>query len=388
MILTLLLIIIYISFISLGLPDSLLGSTWPAMYGDFAVPISYAGITSMIVTGGTVISGIFSDRIIRRFGTGPVTAVSVFMTAVALFGFSVSGNFIVLCLWAIPLGLGAGSVDTALNNYVALHYKAKHMSWLHCFWGLGATAGPVIMSFSLVNLGSWNSGYVVISIIQISLVAILFVSLPLWKKVSANNGHSSGENGVSYKFVDLFKIPGVKHALLCFFFYCSLEMTVGLWGSSYLVLVRDIPKDTAAAWISLYYFGITFGRFVSGFLTLKLNNLKMIYLGLSVIALGIIVVMNFSPQAAFFLIGLGCAPVFPSLIHDTPVSFGSEYSQSIIGLQMAGAYVGSAVMPPLFGLLASYFGYGFFVPYIFTLMLLLIITVKSLYFTVKKKHSS
>ncbi len=387
MLLTFLLIIIYLSFISLGLPDSLLGSSWPSMYGDFAVPISYAGITSLIVTGGTVVSGILSDRVIKRFGTGPVTAVSVLMTAVALLGFSISGNFIILCLWAIPLGLGAGSVDTALNNYVALHYKAKHMSWLHCFWGLGATAGPIIMSFCLINLGTWNSGYLTISLIQFSLVAILFVTLPLWKKVSESKGQDLHKNDEIYKFADLFKIPGVKQALLCFFFYCSLEMTVGLWGSSYLVLIKDIPKDTAAAWISLYYFGITFGRFVSGFLTMKLSNRQMILLGLSVVSTGIIIVLNISLQGGFFLIGMGCAPVFPCLVHDTPVNFGSKYSQSIIGLQMACAYVGSAFMPPLFGILASFFGYGLFTPYIFTLLILLILGVKSLYFKVKKNHS-
>lgn len=228
MVLTILLIIIYLSFISLGLPDSLLGSAWPSMYVRMGVPVSYAGIVSMIVAGGTIIASFFSEKIIRRLGTGKVTVISVSMTAVALFGVSVSRNFFELCIWAVPLGLGAGSVDAALNNYIALHYKAKHMSWLHCFWGIGATTGPVIMSYCLQYGGRWNQGYLTIGIIQFCLVAVLFLSLPLWKKVGEESAQLEETPKSSLKLGELLKLPGAKPALVSFFCYCSLEATAGL----------------------------------------------------------------------------------------------------------------------------------------------------------------
>lgn len=382
MTLILLLVIIYLSFISLGLPDSLLGSAWPSMYVRMGVPISSAGFISMIVAGGTIIASFFSDRIIRRIGTGKVTAISVLMTAVALFGFSVSGSFAELCVWAVPLGLGAGSVDAALNNYVALHYKAKHMSWLHCFWGIGATTGPVIMSIFLRNGGAWNLGYRTISIIQFCLVAVLFLSLGLWKKVVDESAQTEVQQKSSLKLSELIKLPGAKPALISFFCYCAVESTAGLWGSSYLVLVRGINAGTAAKWISLFYFGITFGRFLSGFVTIKLNQRQMIRLGQAILALGVVLVLlslpNFILLAGFFLIGLGCAPIYPSLLHETPVNFGSEHSQAIMGIQMACAYVGTTFMPPLFGLVAAHMSYRLFPLYLGALLLLMIVMVELL----------
>lgn len=382
MVLTLLLIIIYISFISLGLPDSLLGSAWPSMYLKIGVPISYAGIVAMIVAGGTIIASFFSERIIRHLGTGKVTAISVLMTAVALLGFSFSNNFIELCIWAVPLGLGAGSVDAALNNYVALHYEAKHMSWLHCFWGIGATTGPVIMSIFLRNGGAWKLGYRTISIIQFCLVAVLFISLPLWKKVVDESALTEEAQKSSLKLTELLKLPGAKPALISFFCYCSVETTAGLWGSSYLVIVKGITAETAARWISLFYFGITFGRFLSGFITMKLNQRQMIRLGQLILACGVMILFlpfgKFVLLAGFFLIGLGCAPIYPSLLHETPVNFGSEYSQAIMGIQMACAYVGTTFMPPLFGLLASHISYKLFPVCLGILLLLMIVMVESL----------
>jgi fucose permease len=352
---TLLLIIIYLSFISLGLPDSLLGSAWPSMYNVLNVPLHYAGFVSMIIAGGTVISSIFSERIIKRFGTGIVTAVSVLMTAAALIGFSFSYNFIYLCFCAIPLGLGAGSVDAALNNYVALHYKARHMSWLHCFWGVGASIGPIIMSLFLIRKDSWNLGYRTIGIIQFCLIVLLFISLPLWKK-NKTTENSSQYNTV--KFTKLLHIIGVKYVLIAFFCYCTIETITGLWGASFLVMVKNISPETAARWIALYYIGITFGRFVSGFVTIKLNNRQMIRLGQVLIGCGIIVLVlpfgNSTLLPGLFMIGLGCAPIFPGLLHETPENFGKENSQKIMGIQMASAYIGTTLMPPVFGRLVSY----------------------------------
>jgi fucose permease len=375
---TFLLIIIYLSFISLGLPDSLLGSAWPSMYNSLNVPLHYAGFISMIISGGTVISSIFSEKIIRRFGTGVVTVSSVLMTAMALIGFSISHVFIALCLFAIPLGLGAGSVDTALNNYVALHYKARHMSWLHCFWGIGASIGPFIMSAFLIRKNSWNLGYGTIGVIQIFLVILLFISLPLWGK---KKPEMARENE-SVKFTRLFHIVGVKQVLIAFFCYCSIETITGLWGSSYLVTVKNISPETAAQWIALYYIGITSGRFISGFITMKLSNRQMIRLGQIIIACGIIILVspfgNNILLPGLFIIGLGCAPIYPSLIHETPKNFGKKHSQGIIGIQMASAYIGTTLMPPLFGRIAAQASFNIFPISIGILLILKIIMVEIL----------
>ena len=382
MISTILLIIIYISFISLGLPDSLLGSAWPSIYGGLNVPLHYAGYVSMIIAGGTVISSFFSGKIIRRLGTGVVTACSVFMTAVALLGFSLSRAFALLCLWAIPLGLGAGSVDAALNNYVALHYKAKHMSWLHCFWGVGASVGPIIMSFFLINKNSWHLGYRTIGLLQCCLVALLFITISLWGKNKFQINNEKNESSRGIKFKELFQIAGVKQILIAFFCYCSLETTTGLWGSSFLVMEKNISPEIAAQWISLYYIGIMSGRFISGFLTMKLTNRQMVRLGQALIACGITALMlpfgRILLLPGFFIIGLGCAPIYPSLLHETPINFGSDKSQAIMGIQMASAYIGTTFMPPLFGQVTSFFGFNIFPLFIGGILILNIIMVELL----------
>ena len=375
----LLLVIIYISFISLGLPDALLGSAWPSMYQLLNVPLHYAGYISMIVAGGTVVSSVFSAKVVRRFGTGMVTAVSVLMTAAALTGFSLSHSFWYLCLCAIPLGLGAGSVDAALNNYVALHYQARHMSWLHCFWGIGASLGPIIMAAFLMRQQPWNSGYRTIGIIQFCLVLLLFISLPLWgKKPTA----ASPARHSSIKFTKLLRITGVKEALIAFFCYCSIETIAGLWGASFLVMERGISPETAAQWISLYYIGITSGRFVSGFITMKLNNRQMIRLGQIITGCGIVMLVlplgNSVLLPGFFMIGLGCAPVYPSLLHETPKNFGEEYSQAIMGIQMGSAYIGTTLMPPIFGRLASTTSFFIFPLFIAIILVIKIIMVEAL----------
>ncbi len=353
---SILLVIIYVAFISLGLPDSILGSAWPSMYGGLGVPVSYAGIITMIISVGTIVSSINADKLISRLGTGLVTSVSVAMTAAALLGFSFSGSFYMLCLWAVPYGLGAGSVDAALNNFVALNYKSRHMNWLHCFWGVGASAGPYIMGFCLTGNMGWHSGYRVIGIIQVVLSAIFFATLYMWKGTD-KKADVSGDTVKSLRLKEVIKIKGVKSILIAFFCYCAVESTAGLWASSYMVLYKGIDGETAAKWAALFYLGITVGRFVSGFIADKLGDKNMIRLGQAVCLSGILVMLipvgDIFVFLGLILIGLGCAPVYPGFIHATPEKFGPEKSQAIIGIQMAFAYIGTTLMPPLFGLIAD-----------------------------------
>ena len=355
----LLLAVIYVSFISLGLPDSLLGAAWPSIYQGFGVPVSYSGVIFCIISVGTVISSLQSDRLTRKFGAGGVTAISVAMTAAALFGFSVSNSFWALCLWAIPYGLGAGSVDAALNNYVALHFASRHMSWLHCMWGIGASVGPYIMGAALTRDAGWHTGYRIIGIIQLVLTVMIVLSLPLWKtKTDENAEEQAIVPAKPLTLKQIFRIPGVKADLITFFCYCSLEQTTSLWASSYLVLNKGITPETAASFASLFFIGITVGRALCGFLTLKWNDAQMVRMGLGFIAIGIVPLIlplgEAVTLAGLLLIGFGCAPIYPSIIHATPSHFGAENSQAIIGVQMASAYIGNCLMPPLFGVIANH----------------------------------
>ena len=372
----LLLIIIYLSFISLGLPDALLGAAWPSIHQEFQVPVSYAGVISMIISVGTIISSLQSDRLTRKLGTGKVTAVSVAMTAVALFGFSISHSFVALCLWAIPYGLGAGSVDASLNNYVALHYESRHMSWLHCMWGLGASLGPYIMGYMLTRGESWNMGYRVIGILQVALTMVLVFSLPLWKKRPVAVGEAGEKEAEAISLWNAVWIPGVKEILFCFFCYCAVEQTTGLWASSYLTLSRGVAAETAASFASLFYFGITAGRAACGFITMKFNDTQMIRMGQIILAVGVAALLIPGPQAlalaGLVLVGLGCAPIYPSIIHSTPDHFGADKSQAVIGIQMASAYVGNLTMPPLFGLLANNITPALFPFYLLALLVLMV----------------
>lgn len=376
----LLLIIIYIAFISLGLPDSLLGSAWPSMYKELDAAVSYAGIISMIIAGGTILSSLLSDRLIRRLGTGVVTALSVAMTAAALLGFAFSHTFIQLCIWGIPYGLGAGSVDAALNNFVALHYKSRHMSWLHCFWGVGATAGPYIMGRCLTQGLRWNAGYMTVGLIQIALVLCLVLSLPLWKAGKGERGMDAGpRKGIGVRAA--LKLPGAKAVLTAFLCYCALEATTGLWASSYMVLHKGIPAKTAAEWASLFYLGITIGRLVCGFVTDKLGDRRMVRWGQATALAGTVFLLfpwgKTFTLGGLIMVGLGCAPIYPSLLHETPDNFSPEYSQSIMGMQMASAYVGSTFMPPLFGVLAERAGVWLYPVYlIFFVVFMIIMTEK------------
>ena len=349
----LLLAIIYLAFISLGLPDSVLGAAWPVMYTELGAPLSHAGLIAMIISLGTVVSSLLSDRLTRRFGSGLVTAVSVALTAAALFGFSCSRSFWQLCLIAVPYGLGAGGVDACLNNYVALHYASRHMSWLHCMWGIGAATGPVIMGRAITGGLGWPMGYRMISWLQVGLTAVLFVSLPIWQKRPDADGEKSA-NALSLH--EILRIPGVKEVLICFFCYCAIEQTAGLWAASYLVLANGVTEELAATLAALFFAGITVGRALNGFLTFRFDDKTLIRLGCAVILLGVVCIPfgGAASMAGFVLTGLGCAPVYPCVIHSTPAHFGAERSQAIIGVQMAAAYIGTCTMPPLFGLVARH----------------------------------
>lgn len=353
-----LLALIYLAFISLGLPDSLLGSGWPVMHAELGVSVSFMGIVSMVISGGTIVSSLLSDRLTHRLGTRIVTVVSVFLTVVALFGFSISTRFWMLIAFAVPYGLGAGAIDAALNNYVALHYKAKHMSWLHCFWGVGTIVSPFIMGYALTH-STWNAGYRIVGLIQLAIAVLLLVTLPVWK-VHADATEAAGRR-VGLRAA--LRIKGVPFLLLGFFAYCSAETTTMQWASTYFVEVKHLPAERAATLAALFYIGITAGRFLSGFLTEKLGDRGMIRLGAVVLACGIVALLlpvesYYLAFAAFLVIGLGCAPIYPCIIHSTPANFGAENSGAIIGIQMASAYVGSTFVPPLFGLVGKALGFS------------------------------
>ncbi len=361
---SLLLAIIYLAFISLGLPDSLLGSAWPEMHQALGVEISAMGIVTTLISVGTVISTLISDRLARRFSTQTIVVTSVALTAVGLFGFSLSPSFPVLCIFSIPYGLGAGSIDAALNNYVALHYTSRHMSWLHCFWGVGTVVSPYVMSFALGTELGWAGGYRMVGGLQVLIFIALVVTLPVWKKVSHKTESGSEEDENTEKApesVGLFgalKIKGVPQVLLGFLGYCAAESTVMVWASTYFFEAKNTTEEVAAALGSLFFIGMTVGRFISGFVSDRVGDKNMIRIGMGISAVGVITVAlplgEALAIAGFLLIGLGFAPVYPSIIHSTPKSFGKENSQAIIGIQMASAYLGSTLAPPIFGLVANY----------------------------------
>lgn len=381
--------IIYLAFISLGLPDAILGGSWPTMYQEFDVPVSFAGMITIIISLGTIISSLMSDRMTYKLGTGKVTAISVATTAIALFGFSISGSFMELCLWAIPYGLGAGGVDASLNNYVAVHYSSRVMSWLHCMWGLGAMTGPYVLGFVLTGGGTWNTGYKVVALIQVVLTVILIVSLPLWKKretVVDETGEEVPVKALSLK--EIFAIKGAKDIMIAFFCYCAVEQTAGLWASSYMVLHKGVPEAVAASYASMFYIGITVGRFFSGFLTAKFNDKQMIHLGMTILAVGVGILFlplsEYFALTGFILIGLGCAPIYPCIIHSTPEIFGADKSQAIVGVQMASAYTGTLIMPFLFGIIANHITVALLPLYLCVIFVVMLVMYERLVRSIKK----
>ena len=371
-----LLALIYLAFISLGLPDSLLGSAWPLMHLEMGVPISYMGIITMLISGGTIVSSLMSDRLTRKFGAKILTVASVFLTVIALFGFSFANNFSMLIVFAIPYGIGAGAIDAALNNYVALHYKAKHMSWLHCFWGVGTIVSPFVMGYALTS-STWNNGYRIVGFMQLVIAIILLLTLSVWK-VNEDVVSTISED------VGLFKalrIKGVPFLLLGFLAYCAAETTTMQWASTYFVEVKGISIERAASFASLFYIGITAGRFISGFITDKLGDRKMILLGSSVLIVGILTLAIPSSSyelafASFIIIGLGCAPIYPCIIHSTPYNFGAKNSGVIIGIQMASAYLGATFMPPIFGVLGNASTFAIMPLYLLVFVLLMLVMIE------------
>ncbi len=371
---SLLLAIIYLSFVSLGLPDAVLGAAWPVMHLELGAELSAASIVYMIVSCGTITASLLSDRVTRLLGAGKVTAISVGLTALALLGFSTEDRFWMLMLFAIPYGLGAGSVDAALNNYVALHYASRHMSWLHCMWGVGASIGPYIMGLALTGDLGWTGGYRSIGLLQVALTVILVISLPLWKKPGQREETEKSAKALSFR--QILAIPGAKEVFVTFFCYCAVEQTAILWASTYLVEFVGIDKETAASLGSLLLLGMTLGRAATGFLTYKLSDEALIRLGQGLIALGIVVILlplgSWAAMVGLLMVGLGCAPIYPCIIHATPAHFGAEHSQAVIGVQMASAYVGNLVMPPLFGVLAQYVSVRLFPWYLAGVLVLMV----------------
>ena len=374
-----LLLIIYLSFISLGLPDALLGSAWPIMHEELKVPLSYSGSVYMLISCCTILSSLKSESLNRRFGTGKITAFSVLLTALAIFGFSMSRSFYMLLLFAIPYGLGAGSVDAALNHYVALHYSSRHMNWLHCMWGIGASIGPYIMGFVLQRGFSWSKGYLLIGMLQAGLTFLLFLSLGLWKEKEEDMNdlvkvemHEGEEGKKALSFREILRIPGAKECIASFFFYCAIEQTIGLWSGSFMVYSLRIDAKLAASLVALFYFGITFGRFLAGIFSAKWKDEELILGGIAILFLGIALLFPAGLSSgkqlfgmelrqvfvilSLLFMGLGCAPIYPAIIHSTPYNFGAENTSALIGKQMASAYIGSLSLPPIFGVLAKNFG--------------------------------
>lgn len=373
---TALLVLIYVAFISLGLPDSLLGSVWPAMHADLGVEISLAGLLSAVVCAGTVLSGLMSARLIVRFGTARVTAVSVLMTAAAMVGMALSGSFVFTLLMCVPLGLGGGAVDAALNNFVALHYEARHMNWLHCFWGLGATLGPAVIGLLLRLTGQWRGGYLGMAAAQCVLAAVMFASLPLWRRAGETRCASGDAKPVPLRLRQVVRLPLAPAVLVSLLAYCGAESVMNLWCASYLVGARSIPADQAASWVSLFFLGITLGRMLAGFLSVRMRPAQLVRTGVLCSAAGmalLIAPLDGLLPAACLLVGLGFAPVYPAMLHRTPVVFGSEVSQSVMGIQMAFAYIGSTLMPPLAGAMTHLLGMGFLPVFVLALIALLLI---------------
>ncbi len=399
---TFFLLIIYMTFISLGLPDSLLGVAWPLIQSEYGSPFEAAGLVSMFIAGGTIVSSFASGAVHKHLSTGKIALISCLMTALALLGFAFSPALIWLLLFAIPLGLGAGSVDAALNNYVANHYKAHHMSWLHCFWGIGATLGPIIMSQFIAVQNSWRGGYFTVSMLQLALSALLFFTLPLWKRMAAE-AHSSPVElkaehepaavspGKATGKINYLSIKGVKLSLVAFLFYSGVEITMGLWGSSFLINIKDLSAASAAQWVSLYYGGITVGRLITGFITMKISNRLLIRIGQSIALAGVLLLLLPLPNSfsliGFILIGLGCAPIFPCMLHETPARFGKEHSQAIMGYQMAFAYTGSTFLPPLLGFIAARTTIGLLPFFLLSYIILMLISSEKIYMLMKARNN-
>lgn len=352
------LVVIYVVFISLGLPDSLFGVTWPVVHKDFMIPESFASLYSIITglcSGG---ASFIAGTLIRKFGTPRVTYFSILLTAIGLVGISFSPNIIVMMIFTVVMGYGAGAIDTGLNNYISLNYKARHMSWLHCFWGVGVTLSPLIMSNFLSGNSEWRMGYRIIALIQFSISILVLISLKKWikedKKSNKIETDSNSEN--KHSIITVLKRKGVITSILSQGLYCSMEFLIGTWGASYLVNSFGYLPDTAARWVSLYYGGIMIGRLISGFISIKANDNTLIRGGITVAFIGIMILLlplgTFSP-VGLLLIGVGFGPIFPSILHSVPERFGKEFSADLTGFHMGGAYGTGFLVQLIFGYVAT-----------------------------------
>ena len=384
---TLLLAVIYTAFIGLGIPDSLFGTAWPAIYREFSLPISFASFVTVTTSCGTVFSSLMSSQVIRRFGTARVSAFSTALTAVALLGFSFSGSFWLLILCAIPLGLGAGAIDTALNNYVALHYSATHMSFLHCFYGVGVSLSPYVLSLVISGPQGWRGGYRTAFAMQLVIALLLFLTLPLWKKVQGvrTDGESGEEKINALPVRKVLKLPGVKGMCLLFVASVGIEVTAGSWGATFLVESKGVTEDRAAWYVMFYYIGMAVGRFLSGVLAAKLHSWQIIRLGMVVLGVALVVLLLPVPPVwsavGLFLVGLGNGPMFPNYNYLAPESFGPEVSQSVIGTQMAFSYIGVMLVPTVFGVLGQVVTVALFPAYLTAFFLVMVV------FTVKVRQA-
>ncbi len=379
----LLLIVIYVAFIGLGLPDSLFGPAWPAIYQQFNIPVSFQAFVTMTTTICTILSSIFSSRVINKFGTRNVVVLSTLLTVLGLLGYYLSNSFWLLIISAIPLGIGAGAIDSALNNYVAIHYKRVHMNFLHCFYGIGVTLSPYIISMALSEDNNWKKGYLIAFFIQLGICLILVLSMPLWNKVE-NKNISSSFNTVSIPFFKMIRTPIIVTAGLIFFFYCGVELTTGHWSASFLVNAKNINPDQAAALVGLFYGGLALGRFVSGLVSSKLSSFKLVFTGeLILLIASILFILPFSGYiyvgVALFLVGFGCGPIFPNMAAITPTYYGEKYSQSIMGIQMSLAYTSAITISPLFGIIGEKISFNIFPYYLLVLTIILV----SLTFTIR-----
>lgn len=386
---TLLLIIIYMGFISLGLPDSLFGTAWPAVYREFDIPISWANYVTFLTTCGTLISSLISPRLLNKFGTNVVAAGSTLLTAAAMLGFAVTNQFWFICLLCIPLGLGAGAVDSGLNNYVALHYKAMHMNFLHCFYGVGISISPYLMSMVISGDAGWRGGYKLVALIQGVIAAVLFLSIPMWKKVHPEENVPEEEQPKTLSFREIVKLPILPFIWLIFIGSCALELTAGSWGSTFLVEAKGMTIDAAAGTVLFYYLGIAAGRFLSGLLSVKLSPWKLILLGQGIAFAALVLLLcTGSVEAAatgLFLIGLGNSSVYPNLMHITPIIFGKDVSQSVMGTNMAAATIGVMVAPIVFGWLGQKFGLQLYPPYLVVMFVIMMAGTLSTLWKLKKR---
>lgn len=372
---TFLFLMICIIYIGLGLPDSILGSAWPSIYSDLNLPISYANFITFLISFGTVTASFFSARLINKVGTGALTSISTVLTTLCLLAFSFSNSILFFCLLAIPLGFGAGAIDAALNNYVAVRYSPKHMSFLHCFYGIGVSLSPFLMSFALSLTQSWRQGYRLVFLLMVVISIISIFILPVWKKIKNNSIKDNSDfTPITLSLKQMFKMPAIRTAVLVFFFSVALEFTCGIWSCTYLVKTQNLTESTASRYLTFFYAGITIGRFVSGLISKKIKMEAIVYIGYFIIGTAILLLFLPLPPIfkaiSLFFIGFGNGPIFPNLTYLTPIKFGKEISQSVIGIQMTACNLGILVMPPVFGFVAQYLGLHIFP--IFLLILFLI----------------